>query len=131
MIVFNEIFEHLRINLIFTMTELFRILKPGGVLLLSTPNLRSLSGIRNFLFQKRSQSGYWDIYEQYEKLVNLGHMGHIREYTSVEVFTFLSKIGFRVESLVYRGTYRSRIDNWIIKFRPNLRPFISYIVRKP
>jgi SAM-dependent methyltransferase len=130
-IIFNEIFEHLRINLIFTMREVFRIIKPGGLLLLSTPNLRSLSGIKNFLFRKTAQSGCWDIYEQYEKLVKLGHMGHVREYTSVEVYAFLRKTGFNIESIIYRGKYQSTMDNWIIKIRPNLRPYFSCIAKKP
>jgi SAM-dependent methyltransferase len=50
-VVFNELFEHLRINLIFTMREVFRVLKPDGILLLSSPNLRSLLGIINFLLR--------------------------------------------------------------------------------
>ena len=35
-IIMNEIFEHLRVDLIFTMTEVLRVLRPGGILLLST-----------------------------------------------------------------------------------------------
>lgn len=44
-VLFNEVFEHLRIDLIFTMSELKRVLKPGGRLFLSTPNHRSLDAV--------------------------------------------------------------------------------------
>jgi SAM-dependent methyltransferase len=49
-IVFNELFEHLRINPIFTMSEAFRVVKPNGLLFLSSPNLRSLGGSLTFYF---------------------------------------------------------------------------------
>ena len=130
-ILFNEFFEHLRINLIFTMRQVFRILKPGGLLFLSTPNLRSLSGIKHFLIYKRAQSNWWTIYEQYEKLERFGHMGHVREYTSKEVVEFLSQIGFNVETVIYRGTYESKLNRLITKIRPNLRPYFSCVATKP
>ena len=41
---FNEVFEHLRINLVFTMTEVHRVLEPNGVLMLSTSNPTSWKG---------------------------------------------------------------------------------------
>ena len=119
------------INLIFTMREVLRILKPGGQLLLSTPNMRSLRGIRNFLFKRRVQSGWWDIYEQYEKLETLGHMGHVREYTATEVTGFLRRVGFEPEEIIYRGSLQSKLDNLIIRLKPNLRPYFSCIARKP
>ena len=130
-VLFNEIFEHLRINLIFTMREVLRILKPGGQLFLSTPNMRSLRGIRNFLFKRRVQSNWWNIYDEYEKLEILGHMGHVREYTTTEVSDFLRRVGFNPEVIVYRGTLKSTMDNLIIRLRPNLRPYFSCIARKP
>jgi len=130
-VVFNEIFEHLRINLIFTMRELFRILKPGGRLFLSTRNVRSLMGIRNFLFHKICQSGSTDIFREYSKLEDLGHMGHVREYTSTEVSRFLIKIGFQVEEVIYRETYDSYPNRVVTRFFPNLRPAFSCIARKP
>src|SRR5437899_1596177 len=46
-VIMNEVFEHLRINLIASMRELRRVLRPDGLLLLSTPNLRSVQGINN------------------------------------------------------------------------------------
>ena len=52
-VIFNELFEHLRINPVFTLTEVLRIMRPNGILTLSTPNLRSLDGIRNFLLRDK------------------------------------------------------------------------------
>ncbi|GLI33410.1 hypothetical protein DAMNIGENAA_08430 [Desulforhabdus amnigena] len=129
--VFNELFEHLRINPIFTMSEVLRVLKPSGILLLSTPNLRSLKGIINFLFKNQAFSSSGDIFEEYEKLDKLGHMGHVREYTSDEVVKFLNKVGFNVEKLIFRGRYRlSRIPASMFKLFPKLNPFITYFARK-
>jgi SAM-dependent methyltransferase len=130
-VLFNEIFEHLRINPVFSVREVFRILKPGGKLFLSTPNLHSYRGIINFLFKKRAQATAWDIYEQYEKLETLGHMGHVREYTVPEVRAFLRRAGFVIEDVVYRGPYRSKIEFLIVKLKPALRCFFSCIARKP
>ena len=130
-VVCNELFEHLRVNPIFTMREMFRVTKPNGVLFLSSPNLGSLIGIRNFLLRKRAYSCAGDLYTEYEKLGKLGHMGHVREYTSVEVTDFLWKIGFVVEKLIYRGRYGSRKARAAVRLFPTLRPFISYIGRKP
>lgn len=130
-VVFNELFEHLRVNPIFTMCEVFRVMKPNGILFLSTPNLWSLMGIRNFSFRKRSYSCAGDLYREYEKLGKLGHMGHVREYTSVEVTDFLGKVGFVVEKLIYRGRYSSKKAQVAVRLFPTLRPFISYIARKP
>ena len=67
-VLFNELFEHLRINPIFTLEEVFRVLKPGGILFLSTPNLRSISGILNFLLRNKSYSCCDDIYSEYLKI---------------------------------------------------------------
>jgi predicted SAM-dependent methyltransferase len=44
-----EVFEHLRIDPIFRARELRRVLRPGGRLLLRTPNLQSLQEIYSFL----------------------------------------------------------------------------------
>jgi SAM-dependent methyltransferase len=130
-VVFNELFEHLRINPIFTMREVLRVMKPNGLLFLSSPNLRSLMGIKNFLLRKRAYSCASDLYAQYEKLEKLGHMGHVREYTSAEVTDFLWKTGFIVIKVIYRGSYPSKKAQLALRLFPTLRPFISYIARKP
>ncbi len=130
-VIFNEMFEHLRINPIFTVSELLRVLRPGGVMTLSTPNLKSLGGIRNFLMGDRAYSCAANPYEEYRKLNVLGHMGHVREYTPTEVVEFLEAIGFEVTAVIYRGEYSGIMERALTKLIPRLSPFVSYLARRP
>lgn len=129
-VVFNEIFEHLRIDLIHTLSELFRVTRPGGRLFLSTPNLRSLYGYANLFLRDRSASCSPDLYEQYAKLDTVGHMGHVREYTRGEVKEFLTRIGFEVETVVLRGMNGPRWTRPLFHLLPRLRPFFSVIATR-
>jgi SAM-dependent methyltransferase len=129
-VVFNELFEHLRINPIFTMREVHRVLEPGGRLLLSTPNLRSFRGIRNLVVRHQGHAVSGGIYRQYEKLDALGHMGHVKEYTPREVSDFLGRIGFRVEKIIYRGGHGRGLVGLAERVAPTMRPFFALIARK-
>ena len=129
-VLFNELFEHLRINPIFTLREVLRVLKPRGVLLLSTPNLRSFRGIRNLLLRNQGHAASAGVYEQYEKLETLGHMGHVREYTTREVADFLSRIGFRVDKVVFRGGHGRGVVGMAERLAPALRPFFTLVATK-
>jgi SAM-dependent methyltransferase len=128
--IFNEIFEHLRLNLIHTFSQIFRVLRPGGSLLLSTPNLRSLEGITNFLLGDRPYGNSGDLYTEYEKLQKVGHMGHVREYTVIEVVEFLSRIGFSVRQIIHRGQYPQSWKRSLIRVVPSWRPYVSYIATR-
>jgi SAM-dependent methyltransferase len=130
-LIFNESFEHLRINLIFTLSEILRVLKPKGMLTLSTPNLKSLDGIRNFLLNDRASSCSSSIFTEYKKLTDIGHMGHVREYTPTEVVGFLQNIGFEVAAIIYRGEYANRLKRTLSSLIPRLSPYVSYIATKP
>jgi SAM-dependent methyltransferase len=133
-IMMNEVFEHLRVNLIFTMKEVLRVLQPGGTLLLSTPNLRSIKGIYNLLVRGEAYALCGGIYDNYEWL-ETGTMGHTREYTPIEVTNFLKKIGFEIKGVIYRGHYggsrRRIITRPVLKIFPKFKPFFSVIASKP
>jgi SAM-dependent methyltransferase len=129
-IIFNELFEHLRINPVFTLRETHRVVKAGGMLLLSTPNLRSFRGIRNLVFRNQGHAVSAGVYRQYEKLESLGHMGHVREYTTREVAEFLTRIGFRVDAIIYRGGHGRGVVGIAERLAPSLRPFFTIIATK-
>lgn len=130
-VVMNEVFEHLRIDLIHSMSEVKRILKPHGVLLMSTPNLRSVQGIYNLVAKNRGFALCGDIFEEYGKLATHGHMGHVREYTSRDVAKFLHHMGFQVERVIYRGVNYSALTRLTIRMLPGLRPFMSIVATVP
>ena len=89
-VIFNEIFEHLRINPITTLNEINRVMSRGGILMLTTPNLYSIRNIVNFLLGR----GFDDPYHEFMKLYKLGHMGHVREYSVKQLKKFLVNTGF-------------------------------------
>jgi SAM-dependent methyltransferase len=127
-VIFNEIFEHLRINLIRTTRELIRVLKPGGLLFISTPNLRCATNIYSLV----ARGFVLHIHGQYEKLETIGHMGHVRLYTAREVAYFLHEMGMKVESIVYRGAYSARLWKRLAwNIAPSFKPMFSVIARKP
>ncbi|MEK7616894.1 MAG: class I SAM-dependent methyltransferase [Patescibacteria group bacterium] len=116
LIIVNEVLEHLRINPIFTLKEIHRILKPKGVLLLTTPNLYAIHKIIMFNLGK----SFNDAYDEFNKLNIYGYMGHIREYSVDEVRKFLEKTGFRIKDVIYRHDYSffnyPGIHNIFLKF---------------
>jgi SAM-dependent methyltransferase len=126
-----ETFEHLRIDPIFTFSEIVRILRPGGVMLLSTPNLKSLKGLYNYLLRNLSYSCAGNIFEEYSKLGKYGHMGHVREYTRRELVDFARHFRMRCERVIYRGTYEQAVMNALGFALPRLRPFQMLVLRKP
>jgi hypothetical protein len=88
--------------------EMARVLRPGGILIMSSPNQASLEN-RLRLLKGRS------ILAMPEKLFAAGDtFGHIRLYTPSEMESAMSKLGFSLEcsraesnNSAYRGAHKS------------------------
>jgi SAM-dependent methyltransferase len=92
-VLFTEVLEHLRINPVLTLKEIRRVIKPGGKMLLTTPNGLSMFNIKSLVMSGKIT----DPYDEYNKLDEVGHMGHVREYTPAEVHSLLTKTGWDIE----------------------------------
>jgi SAM-dependent methyltransferase len=93
-----EVLEHFASDPMFAMAELNRVLKPGGFLFLTTPNLASWRALYAAIHQ---DSPY--LYGLY--LRNGSTNRHNREYTVREVGRLAEAAGFRVERLEGLGAY--------------------------
>lgn len=133
LVIFNEVFEHLRINPIFTFSEVSRVLKMQGKLFLTTPNLVSWKNWYSFVIQNRLPM---DMYDAYDLLEKVGHMGHVRIYSPREVATFLEKMGFAVELIIHRQCWQSpsprvrAVEDLLLRLLPRLRTHFSVVAKK-
>lgn len=102
-VIFSEILEHLKNQQITALKEIYRILRPGGYLLLSVPNITPL-----MRWQFLNSKDYMDnIIEEFKKIQSIGHMGHFRLYSHKEVSNILSHIGFRIIGIDIGGHYKN------------------------
>ena len=97
-----ELIEHLFQDPMFLMSEVNRILKPGGHLVLTTPNIASLRGVEAIL-----QGYHPGFFHAYIKPSESGEVDarHNREYTPEEVHHLLTNSGFDV-TLLETGMFR-------------------------
>jgi len=131
LVLFNDIVEHLRINPIHALKEVNRILKPSGVLILTTSNMYYILTVLRFLAGR----GINNPYKEFDKLNKIGHMGHLREYSIRDLKEFLENTGFEVSSAIC--TYYPKIGkigtvfNFCIKLVPKWwRPSLIVVSKK-
>ena len=67
---------------------------------------------------------------EWHHFFRLGHMGHVREYTTLEVTELLERLGFRTDSLVFRGGHGRGLVGLAERLCPSMRPFFSVIAEK-
>ena len=103
-VVFAEVFEHLRIDPLFVLSEINRVMRMGGRLFFTTPNLYSAQNIIRFILGR----GLRDPVSAFMQLRTVGHMGHVREYSTTEIQRFLSASNFKVRRLTCRHYHYPR-----------------------
>ena len=99
-----ELLEHLERDPMHMMTEIHRVLKDEGILILTTPNISSLRSIAQCL--KGAHPASFRRYNRV-KLGGEAEPGHSREYTPDEIRLLLSDSGFiplSVETVPYGET---------------------------
>ncbi len=109
-VVFCEIFEHLRIDLLKTMSFVRSLLNEDGFMYLTMPNGLGIDALTRII--RRGRTGP-DPIKEWSKLDNLGHMGHVREYSYAELCDVLAHCGFRVQ----RHLYRRKIEHYKLRDR--------------
>lgn len=138
-IVFAEVLEHLHISPALVMAFLAGQLKPGGVMIVQTPNAAAVQRRLKLLF---GQNPYELIRE------DASNPGHFREYTGRELRTYAAGAGLTCECVEYRsyfdnrfsrhglsptrlgrciGTMKNALYPWL---PPTLRPGLTVVMRK-
>jgi hypothetical protein len=121
-IVMAEVFEHLYTAPDYFLGFLRKQLKPGGHLLIGTPNAVSLD----------RRMGVLRGYNPYERIrVAINNPGHFREYTAAELAIYAQTTGFSVEKVTLSDFYASSSVKRLIKrFIPTLRDCIHIVFQK-
>lgn len=96
-VLFTEVLEHIGTFPLNVMKEIFRVLAPGGIMILTTPNVWHLSNRIRCIFGKTP-------FVSLEDMISLPvHMRHSREYKKAEVETLVTMGGFEIVRSEYRN----------------------------
>ena len=134
-IIMCEVLEHFNFNPLPTLREINRILKQGGLLYLTTPNIASLRNRLNLLIGKSIHNNIDDFFAQFNPNNNMIVGLHWREYTKDEIRYMLEKMNFTImkQSLCYHHRLQSvkgLVVNIAYSIIPSLRPNIVTVATK-
>lgn len=136
-VVLTEVFEHLREYPARTLAEARRILRPGGVLVLTTPNAAYL---RNRVKLAIGRSVYTPLGDW---LHGEPHARHAREYTRSELVSVVRHAGLDPVAVTGRHFYRSSgnqapharaaktLLDLVARRIPTLGPSLVVVARRP
>jgi SAM-dependent methyltransferase len=129
LVAFTEVLEHLPPPPFPYLRRIGRLVRPGGVLLFSVPNLAAFWKRWKFLLFGRSPLKLGERYHD-----RAGIPDHIREYTVAEVRHLLAACGFEIERLRtgdYGHGWRRRATTVLHRLTPGWGRCILVRARKP
>jgi 2-polyprenyl-3-methyl-5-hydroxy-6-metoxy-1,4-benzoquinol methylase len=92
-VILAEVLEHLRVSPMRVLLEIRRILRPGGAVLVTTPNMARLTNVLRLLLGRNVVEALPD------DDTNLAHItdevAHLREYTMAELRALMARAGYR------------------------------------
>lgn len=112
-IVFSETLEHFNFNAVPVIQEIYRVLKSGGNLVLTTPNLFRLGNKIRFLFNRH-------IYISLQEPPG----GHWREYSALELEMLMKLTGFKNFKVSYFN-YDIPTDSYLSRMVKKFMTFVS------
>ena len=138
LVCFNEVVEHLAGNLLTALERVSKLVSQNGHLLVTTPNLRSLSGLVSLLVYSSGLASKpkESVKMQFDrKSSDYGYYGHVREYTSREVIELVESMGFVLVKKRFQPNYLKnsrlmRIVGAVEYLTPRYRLFGKYLFRK-
>jgi SAM-dependent methyltransferase len=117
-VIFSEMIEHLAVNPVWTLAEIHRVLKPGGHVIVTTPNALSIERVSSVLTGRRP------FVDHYSPVFGYGAR-HNREFAAFELYTVLDETGFDIETMLARDLVTPALPERLRRavVRLLLRPF--------
>jgi 2-polyprenyl-3-methyl-5-hydroxy-6-metoxy-1,4-benzoquinol methylase len=137
-VIMSEVLEHLNFNPVPVLNEINRVLKSGGFLYLTVPNLTSLAHRIQLLRGQSIHSPIDYYFRALEKGTTMCQAIHWREFTAAEIESLLGRLGFTIRSQSYHhyvGELTSRFPRrqlvrLIYRLFPHLLPNLVTVATK-